>query len=390
MKINLELNNLPEAREEENGFENRPYFVDKKPDLTEIKEKAEEHGRENLVVIGNGGSVTSFRAYYKALKSSAEGEAYIVTSMDPDYLEELSQKLDPENTIVMPISKSGETVGVIEALLYFIDKSYPFFGVTSDKDSALKKIIEKNGEGFIEHKDVSGRYSGLTETGLVPAAFVGLDFEEIREGAEKVYNSFSKKPGNPAFKLASAMYEAEVNGYREVFTPFYSYKIFGYFPFLIQSMHETYCKDGKGQTFFGDMGPECQHHTIQRLFGGRKNLVTLLFKVEDHLKTFLNVDEEFKGIPVRGKPIQEFEDTGLDRSLEAELEGVKTVLKHEKMPFAEISVETVEPEVCGELLAFIQYFAYYSAKIRGLNPFNQPDVEKSKEIGFEKRFNGGR
>jgi len=133
----------------------------------------------------------------------------------------------------MPISKSGETVGVLESLLYFMKRDYPVFAVTSDNDGALRNIVERNDYGWIEHPDIGGRFSGLTETALVPAAFAGIDIREIRKGGEKMYEKISpQKQYNPALNLASAFYDAEQNGYDEIFTPFYSTRLFGFYPLL--------------------------------------------------------------------------------------------------------------------------------------------------------------
>lgn len=367
--------------------EEEPKFSTYSPDMDKIQDLAEKYSFNNLVVIGNGGSVTSFRAFYQALEQTTDKEAYIVTTMDPDYLLELSEKLSPEDTLVMPISKSGETVGVIESLLYFVEKDFPVFAVTSDNEGALRQIVSERGFGFIKHPDISGRYSGATETGMVPAAFAGLDFRGIREGVEQSYKDYSPdKDTNRAKRMAQILYNAEISGYTEVFTPFYSERLKGFYPFLVQAMHETFCKEGRGQTFFGDTGPECQHHTIQRLFGGRENVLTWFFDLKEREGKSLKIGSDLLNVKVRGESLESFQGKELSESLKAEMEGVKQTLKEKNMPGTVLTVESITPENVGKLLGFIQYTAFYSAKIRNLNPFNQPNVERSKELGFQQRF----
>jgi len=105
------------------------------------------------------------------------------------------------------------------------------FAVTSDNDGALKIIVERNDYGWIEHPDIGGRFSGLTETALVPAAFAGIDIREIRKGGEKMYEKISpKKSIYPALNLASAFYDAEQNGYDEIFHTFLFYSIIWFLP----------------------------------------------------------------------------------------------------------------------------------------------------------------
>jgi glucose-6-phosphate isomerase len=389
MSVKIEIEHFSQDKREHQDFvkKDEPGFVSIKPDIERIREVRENFEYENLVVIGNGGSITSFRAYLYAFLGETDVNVRLVTTMDPDYLNNLTDDLEPENTVVMPISKSGETVGVIESLMHFVDRDYPVCAVTSENDGALKQIVERNDYGFIEHQDVGGRFSGLTETALAPALFAGIDVEEIREGGEEMYEKLSPKMQyNPALNVASALYDAEKEGYREIFTPFYSTRLFGFYPLFVQLMHETVCKDGEGQTVYGDMGPECQHHTNQRLFGGRKDVATMFFRTEAHEKSTIDIPDNLSDIEVRGRKLSELDKQSLGSSLEAEYKGVKEALEEEDMPNITVNLTDVSHRTLGKLVAFMQYLAVYSAWLRDVEPFNQPDVEKSKQIGFEERF----
>lgn len=387
LKIEIEHFNRDKKELQDIARRNEPDFVDVEPDIDRIEQVKEQYEYQNLVVIGNGGSITSFRAFLYAFLNEAEKNVRLVTTMDPDYLNTLSDELDPEDTLVMPISKSGETVGVIESLLYFIDRDYEVCAVTSENDGALKQIVERNDYGYIEHQDVGGRFSGLTETALAPAAFAGIEVSEIRKGGEEMYEKLSpRKQYNPALNVASALYDTEQNGHDEIFAPFYSTRLFGFYPLFVQLMHETVCKEGEGQTVYGDMGPECQHHTNQRVFGGRKDVATMFFRCEAHEKTTLDIPDNLSDIDIRGRELSELQGQELKDSLEAEYQGVKDAMDEEDMPNITVQVDDVSHRSLGKLVAFMQYLAVYSAWIRGVDPFTQPDVEKSKEIGFEERF----
>ncbi len=364
-----------------------PDFAEYKPDLDNLEEKAANLDYENLIVIGNGGSVTSLRAYLYAFIDEVDKDVRIVTTMDPDYLNRLSQELDPEETLVVPISKSGETIGVIESLMYFIEKDYPVFAVTSHNDGALRQIVEKRGFGSIEHPDIGGRFSGLTETGLFPAALAGIDVREIRKGAEEMYEKLSPdKQYNPALNIASALYDAEEKGFSNVLTPFYSTRLFGFYPLLVQLMHETVCKEEEGQTFFGDLGPEYQHHTNQRVFGGEKDVLPMFFRSDAHERKRVNIPEDLKSVEVRGEKLGQLEALTYSESLESEYLGVKKALEAEEKPSITVTVSDVSHKNIGRLMAFMQYLAVYSAWLRDVEAFNQPDVEKSKRLGYEERF----
>lgn len=362
-------------------------FREVKPDINKIKElDAEKY--DNLVVIGNGGSITTFRAYYYAFMDRIDKGVRIVTTMDPDYLSQIKEEFEPQNTLVIAISKSGTTTGVIESLLYFTEKGYDALTVTSDKDSPLKKITEKRDYEWVEHKDIGGRFSGLTETALVPAHLTGaIDIEKIREGGEEFYNKLDQD-NNPAQKVAKTLYQAEQQGYEEILTPIYSARLYGYLPLQIQLMHETVCKNGEGQTIYGDLGPEYQHHTNQRLFGGKQNVIPLFITLENHEKDErIHIEKDIRDIELKNHKLKDLEANTYSQSLKKEYKGVKQTLIKEKKPLIEINLKEIKEKAIGEYTALLQSIAVYSAHYRNVNPYNQPDVEKSKIKGFEERFN---
>lgn len=377
---NRSIQDLPRHRE--------PDFVTVEPDIERIERKASENDDyDNLIVIGNGGSVTSFRAYLYAFMPETDLNVRIVTTPEPDYLNKISKEMRAENTLVMPISKSGETITVIESLLYFLKRDYDVFGVTSDNNGALKQILETRDFDWIEHPDVGGRFSGATETALVPAAFAGIDIKEIREGAEDMYEKLSPRNNyNPALNVASAFYDAEQRGYRELFTGFYSTRLFGFKPLFVQLMHETVCKQNSGQTVYGDLGPEFQHHTNQRIFGGKKDVLPVFFRTDTNEREHLEVEEQLQDVEIRGRALSDLDDMEMKQSVKSEYRGVKEALDEEEIPNITFNLTDLSHRAAGETIAFMQYLAVYSAWLRDVNPFNQPDVEKSKEIGFRERF----
>ncbi|MFB6115207.1 MAG: hypothetical protein ABEK04_02860 [Candidatus Nanohalobium sp.] len=385
MTFEVESSYIERADEEFEDIDT-PNFAEYEPDLEEIKDKASRKDFDNLVVIGNGGSITSFRAYLYAFLPEVDKDVRLVTTMDPDYLNRLSRELDVEDTLVVPISKSGETVGVIESLMFFMERDYEVVAVTSDNDGALREIIRERGLEWVEHPEVGGRFSGVTETGLVPAALAGMDVDEIRKGAEEMYDNLRPEEDNAAKDLALRLYEAEEEGYGDILTPFYSTRLFGFYPLFVQLMHETVCKEGEGMTVYGDLGPEYQHHTNQRMFGGKEDIVPMFFRTETHEHVDIEIPDDLENIGVRGKKLDDLENNTYSEALKSEYSGVKKALDGEERPNITVTLHELSFGAAGELVAFMQYLAVYSAYLRDVDPFTQPDVEKSKQIGFEERF----
>jgi glucose-6-phosphate isomerase len=361
----------------------RPYFAVHDPGIEGLQSLEKDF--DNLVVIGNGGSVTSFRALNYAFRDQHDKNVEIITTMEPGYLRHVERSLKKENTLVMPISKSGSTTGVIESTLYFLNRGYEVMPLTTDQDSALNNIAKRRDLEIIEHPDIGGRFTGLSETALAPASLLGLDVEEIFKGGREMHKEL--KPGKPnkASKLAEELFEVEKQGYDEVLTPFYSTRLFGFYPLLVQLMHESVCKNGEGQTFFGDLGPEYQHHTNQRMFGGKQNIVPMFIE-STHEHAEIEVPEDIQDIELRTHQLGEFDGKTYEASLKAESEGVKQASDEKGRPRIELKLKELSYRSTGRFMAFLQYLAVYSSWLRDVDPFNQPNVEKSKNIGFKMRF----
>jgi len=358
-----------------------PYFSKHKVDFSNLKDTSSDF--ETLVVIGNGGSITSLRALEYAFHDEHDKRLEIVSTMEPDYIRRLENTIHKDNALIMPISKSGSTTGVIESTLYFLDKGYEIKPLTSER-GALKEIAIKKELDCIRHPDIGGRFTGLSETALAPAAMLGIDVQEIFEGGRQMHRELSPQGPNMASRLAEKLYNMEKEGFSEVITPFYSTRLFGFYPLLVQLMHESVCKRGRGQSFYGDLGPEIQHHTNQRIFGGKKNAIPVFFETS-YESAEIKVPQELQGIELRGKKLGDLNGIRYQDSLKAEINGVKDALRSEDRPFISIKVDHGYREI-GAFMAFLQYLAVYSAWLRNVNAFNQPDVEKSKTKAFEERF----
>ncbi|MEI6144768.1 MAG: hypothetical protein WCP91_04180, partial [Candidatus Berkelbacteria bacterium] len=137
-------------------------FFDFREDLGYLKREAAkiDFEFENVVVIGNGGSITSFNAYSICTSKNT----FIINSMDPALLRKVKSQCKIDNTVVVAVSKSGNTLGVIEALMDFT--GYKIVVVTEGEEGTLRQIANKMNWQIVEHPNISGRYSGATAAGL--------------------------------------------------------------------------------------------------------------------------------------------------------------------------------------------------------------------------------
>lgn len=370
-----------------------PDFDTYVPDLGAIKTTVGKHAKdiEDVIIISNGGSRNNPKAFYDTLWAQRnDRRVWFLSTQDPDFIARIKQEVEKDEALVVPISKSGTNVDMLEPLAQFLDDGWNILPITSPEQGVLFEMAKQYGWDIITHPDISGRYSGRTETGLAPAQIMGLDINQINEGALAMYEACRPSvelDDNPALQLALHFAALEERGYTDVFVPVYSSKLIGVLPLLIQLLHESTGKDGKGQTFLGDEAPESQHHTNQRFFGGRTNVAGLFFTLDeyDEHKTKTRIPKVIREFPLRDGTLADLDGIKLSDAITYDFEGVHKSAIDKGIPHAVISVHKINEEAVGAVLGFLQYFTYYSALLREQDPFDQPEVEDSKERSWQLR-----
>lgn len=363
-----------------------PLFARYKPNFDEIEKIAKKYKKQkNLVVIGNGGSINSFEFFHNSLKPNKN--VYVVSSMEPDFLFDIKSKCKKKDTVIVAISKSGTTVAVLESLLYFID--YPSIIVlTENKRNAIKQIQEEQGFDFVEHPVIGGRYAGLTTCGLLPAAIADIDIRGLWKGASSSYKKYDPtKKNNNALNLAHTFFELDKKGFSEIFMPIYSSRLMGSSFIITQLIHESVGKERKGQTLVSAFAPESQHHTNQRFFGGKRNMLGCFVVEHDFERRYdiIKVPSKIKDIKLRDSTLDILSNNFYAKALYAEFIGTRKDANSNKIPNVVLELTKLTPEVVGEYLGFWQYVVVYLSKLNNVDPFNQPQVESSKQISYEYR-----
>lgn len=386
--MNIKYYNCPDPKPHDNNLlPEPPAFISYQPNFERIASVVQKYEQyKNIIVVGHGGSITSSAGFAAALieKTSYSGKRFIaVSTIDPDYLARVKLQYSKENSVVVAISKSGETVTQIEALTQFLD--YPMICITGDS-GPLAAIAKQVGAETVPHPVIGGRYTGLTEVGLLPAALLGLNVQAIFEGGSAVYKNYAEE--NNAWQAASIMHELETKqGIVDVFVPFYDSALFGISNLIVQLCHESFGKDGKGQTYFGHDAPESQHHTNQRFFGGRKNIAGWFTSVEHALQdTRTQIPDDLEGIKLKSGTLQDLDHIPLHTALQFECEATIEDAHISGIPVVHQAILRRDEANIGALIAFWQLYAVYSSVLRQVDPFDQPQVENSKKISFAKRL----
>ena len=179
-------------------------------------------------------------------------------------LEAQMATLNPEETIVVPVSKSGGTIETLAQYFFmkaWLQKALPdtwhehMLLVTDEKKGYLREEADRHNIVSLPVPDhLGGRYSVLSAVGLVPAAFMGLPWEDFLEGAASVnaplVNDELGKPENlrnhPAWALANWCFELSRHDYSQLIFFCYIPQWAAYGPWFGQLWAESLGKDGKG------------------------------------------------------------------------------------------------------------------------------------------------
>jgi len=366
-----------------------PKFAIYQPDFEIIRKAREKYGnRKNFIIEGNGGSVSTLRGLLDCFLPATDKNVFILDTDDPDYISDLRKKCPVKDTLFVVINRSGNSIQTVSG--YLALKDYETIFITA-RGSTLYQIGEKEGIALFdktsEHPEFAGRFSGLTEFGLLPAAILDMDTKDIYEGGQEMYavcapsSPFSE---NPALQLAATLDKLEKINYTEIFLSTYSKKLNGFFELIVQLTHESVCKDGKGQTIYGGDAPENQHHTLQRFNSGRNNSVGIFTTVRNFQHDFaLPVPEHIRDIQCRNISIGQFEKLSMQDIIRTEFEGTWKDTVEKGLPAIHLELLNLSARSVGAFIAFWQYATFYSAILREVNPFDQPGVEKSKEYIFQ-------
>ncbi len=383
--MTLNFYNTPEAQKFDTKIlpKSRPVFLGYKPDFELLEKLKTEYSLyENILVVAHGGSINPLFGLYNALKYQATKKVYFLNTVDPDYISELKNTLPKEKTLVLPVSKSGENTTQLEETFAFLD--YKILVVTG-KASPLKAVAEKMNWPMVEHPPIGGRYTGLTEVNLIAAAICGIDTKSLYEGGLEIYREYEKD--NLAWKASSILFLLEQKGYADVLMFFYSHFLFPSSFGIVQLCHESFGKNGKGQSYFAHEGPEVQHHTTQRYYGGQKNIAGFFITVNKFLNN-LNTEypTETHSVQIKGRHLFDISKIPLSEGLNAEALANVEDSRIRGIPAVHMQLSDFSPKEIGRFTAFWQLFAVYSSLLREVDPFDQPEVENSKKISFTKRL----
>ena len=354
-----------------------------------------------LLVIGIGGSYLGARAVIGALTHTFSNSlskdkrkfpqiVYVGNNLNPNYINDVIDYIGDKEVSINVISKSGTTTEPAIAFRIFreflenkygLEEARKRIYVTTDKEKgALKKLAtEEKYETFVIPDNVGGRYSVLTAVGLLPIATAGLNIDKLMDGARFAQEKYSDEnvKYNDCYKYAvlrNMLYEKEKN--IELLVT-YEPKLHYFLEWWKQLFGESEGKELKGiypssAEFTTDL-----HSLGQYIQEGRRNLLETVLQIK---KTNSNLtipldEDDLDGLNyLAGKDLDYVNKKAMEGTIEAHVSG--------EVPNILIQVDALNEEGIGHLIYFFEKACAMSGNLLGVNPFDQPGVEKYKKNMF--------
>ncbi len=401
-EIHEELQANKNNEDEFLGWIDLPENYDKE-EFERIKKAAKKIQKDSdvLLVIGIGGSYLGARAVIESLTNSfynMQGKEkrktpqiiFVGNTLSPNYIHDVIELIEDKDFSINVISKSGTTTEPAVAFRIFrelLEAKYDLkeargrIFVTTDKEKgALKKLATKeNYQTFIIPDNIGGRYSVLTAVGLLPIAAAGINIDKLMLGAKEArekYNDSSLKY-NECYKYAVARNILYGNDKNIEILVNYEPKMHYMTEWWKQLYGESEGKDEKGIFPTGAEFTTDLHSLGQYIQEGRRNLFETVIKIntpENDMKVGLDEDDLDGLNYLTGKSIDYINKKAMEGTIEAHVAG--------DVPNILIEMEKLDELNLGKLIYFFELACAMSGKILGVNPFNQPGVEKYKKNMF--------
>ena len=327
----------------------------------------------NIVVIGMGGSILGTKSIYSFLKKRIKKEVFFFDNLDLNLSLKYEKIKSLKNSCFIVVSKSGNTLETITNLGTIFSENLfknKLIIITEITDNALMAIANKYNAEIIEHKKfIGGRYSVLSETGMFPAALMGLNLMKFKnlkrlinnknfissliQNVASIHTLNSKKINNSVI----LNYDSSLND-------------LGYW--YQQLVAESLGKQGKGINPILSFGPKYHHSLLQLYLDGPKDKFFTFFnssKRENKLKVARGIIPNNMGFLI---------NKNLEFIINAQCNATKNIFKLKKIPFRQITFNKKNEDELGEIFTFFVLETILLSRLMNINPFDQPAVEQVK------------
>jgi glucose-6-phosphate isomerase len=353
----------------------------------------------DIVILGTGGSSLGGQTLCQLADYAVEGAGalrngprlHFLDNLDPDSTTALLARLPLATSRFVAISKSGgtgETLMQMAAALTAVNAAglggrIPdlFLGLTeptptSGKRSGLRALCEHDKIAMLDHDPkVGGRFSVLTNVGLLPAAALGLDIAAVRAGAATALAPVLEKraPADVPAAVGAALAVAIKKPIAVMMA--YTDRLERFTRWYVQLWAESLGKDGKGTTPIAARGPVDQHSQLQLFMAGPR----------DKLFTVITTGAAGRGPRIEAELATRAGEPGfagktIGDLVAAQGRATPETLAKNGCPVRTIHIDRLDEKSLGELLMHFMLETIIAAHLLGVDPFDQPAVEEGKVL----------
>jgi glucose-6-phosphate isomerase len=372
-------------------------------DLETIRDTARQLADRatEIVILGTGGSSLGGQTLAQLAGFAVPGvgalrappQLHFIDNLDPDSFETLLARLPHATTRFVAISKSGgtaetlmQTIAALSALREAgLQTRIPdiFLGISepsrSGKANGLRDLLGKFRVPMLDHDTgVGGRYSALTNVGLLPAALLGLDIAAVREGAAiALAPVLAKKPAMQVPAAVGAALSVALSERGKAISVLMAYcdRLQRFTHWYVQLWAESLGKNGRGTTPLAALGPVDQHSQLQLFIGGPRDKLFTVITVAG-AGAGLSMDGDLAKLA--GEP--GFAGKSIGDLVAAEGRATAETLAKNGCPVRTIHISKPDEEALGELMMHFMLETIVAAHLLGVDPFDQPAVEEGKVL----------
>ena len=320
---------------------------------------------KNIRVIGMGGSSLGTEAIYDFLKYKIKKNFFFINNLNPRLKKENNKK-----TLNLIVSKSGNTIETIVNSNILVKKKDKNIFITENKKNYLYLLGQKLKADIIHHNNyIGGRYSVLSEVGMLPAELMGLNSKKFRQFNNLIKN---RRYLNALISnVSSTLYFIKKEKFNSVIINYdkQSENLFNWYQQLIA---ESLGKKNKGLLPIISSMPKDNHSVMQLYLDGfKKNFFTFFYVDEKNSTKIINKDILSSYNFIKNKSVSNI--------VFAQKKATENIFKKKKIPFRSFEIKKRDEKTLGELFCFFMLETILLSKALKVNPYDQPAVETIKK-----------
>ena len=319
----------------------------------------------NFRIIGMGGSSLGTKAIYDFLKDKISKNFEFIDNLNPS-----NKKKSKKNFVNLVVSKSGNTIETIVNFNTLVKNKEKNIFITEKKNSFLYLLAQKLKADIVHHNNfIGGRYSVLSEVGMLPAQLMGLKPNNF-----KSFNNLVKNKNfinNLISSVSSILYFSQQKKFNSIIIN-YDQKSESIFKWYQQLVAESLGKKKKGILPMVSVMPRDNHSVMQLYLDGFNN----------NFFTFFNVNEK-KSLRINNNLVLKSQSYLKNKNISQitfnQKIATENVFRKKNIPFRSFTIQKRDEKTLGELFTFFILETILLGKCLNLNPYDQPAVELIKK-----------